>query len=219
MSKFQMAPKLILLKSSSSKKKFPDTRVWVRPMTCTQKLWAKVSSFTAHLLHKGLSSSPNMWRCLFIMLCPVGRPVEILDWVLFKDKNLALAARLGPKINSQACLWVPSRPHHLAQCWSIYQRLSLLCILCLDSQSRLRSEKPQNRATPHKLISDLISSYTSMSGTQKSPTACQVEISFNVFWHCWTKGDVLMAQSAFSTAWLSEQILTFFSSLFWNWIP
>jgi hypothetical protein len=38
-------------------------------------------------------------------------------------------------------------------------------------------------------------------GTQYSPTACRVEISFSAFWHCWTKGDtVLRAWSAFKAA-------------------
>jgi hypothetical protein len=89
------------------------------------KMWAKVSSITPHLLHKGLSSSPNRWRSLLSMLCPVRRQVTTLDWVLFKDKNSALAARLGPEISFRACLWVPSRHPHLAQCWLVNQWLSL----------------------------------------------------------------------------------------------
>jgi len=35
--KFQMAPKLIFLTSSGSKKRSQDTHVWVRPMPCTHK--------------------------------------------------------------------------------------------------------------------------------------------------------------------------------------
>jgi hypothetical protein len=59
-----------------------------------------------HLLHNGLSDSPSRWRCLLRVLCPVRRPVTALDWVLLKDRNLALTPRLGPEINSEACLWV-----------------------------------------------------------------------------------------------------------------
>jgi hypothetical protein len=52
-------------------------------------------------------------------------------------------------------------------------------------------------------------------GSQYSPTACRVEISFNTFWHCWTNGDViLMVWRAFKATWLSEQILTYFCGLF-----
>ena len=122
-----MAPKLILLMSPSSKKKEPRyARLSEANASHSLRMWVEVSSSTPHLLHKGLSSSPNSWRCLLSVLCPVRRPVTTLDWVLFKDKYLVLAARLGPEINSQACLWVPSRPRHLAQCWLVNQRLSLL---------------------------------------------------------------------------------------------
>jgi hypothetical protein len=40
----------------------------------------------------------------------VRRPVTALDCVLLKDRNLALASRQGPEINSRACLWVFPRP-------------------------------------------------------------------------------------------------------------
>jgi hypothetical protein len=30
-------------------------------------------------------------------------------------------------------------------------------------------------------------------GTQYSPTACPLDISFNTCWHCRTKGDVVLA--------------------------
>jgi hypothetical protein len=33
-----------------------------------------------------------------------------LGCILLKDRNLALTPRQGPKINSQACLWVAPRP-------------------------------------------------------------------------------------------------------------
>ena len=116
--------------------------------------------------------------------------------------------------------WVSPRPRHLAQCWLINQRLNLFFYMSSrDSQGRLRSKKPQNRTAPCELIGSLITSYSSMSrGYQYSPTACQVEMSFNAFWHWWIKGDILTAWSAFKAAWLSEQILTYFTSLFWNCI-
>jgi hypothetical protein len=51
-------------------------------------------------------------------------------------------------------------------------------------------------------------------GTQYSPTVCQVKLSFTIFWHCLTNGDVLEAWSVFRATWLSEQTLTYFSGLF-----
>ena len=46
------------------------------------------------------------------------------------------------------------------------------------------------------------------SGTQHIPTVCQVGISFNAFWHCSTKGDVVLAAwSVFRATWPSEQII------------
>jgi hypothetical protein len=71
---------------------------------------AEVSSSAPHFLHKGLSLSPIMWRCLLKVLCPVSRPLTTLDCVLLKDSNLVLAAVRGPEINSRACLWVPASP-------------------------------------------------------------------------------------------------------------
>ena len=97
------------------------------PIYClySQRMWVEVPSFTAHLLHNGLSSSPSRWRCFLRVLCPLRRTVRALDWVLLKDKSFALVPGLGHEISSRACLWVPSRPCHLAQCWLINQRLSL----------------------------------------------------------------------------------------------
>jgi len=183
-------------------------------------MWAEVSSFTPHLLHNGLSNSPNRWRCLLRVLCPVRRPVTALDWVLLKDKSLALVPGLGPKINSRACLWVPSRPRHLAHCWLINQQLSLFCITRLETP-RAGSGPRNLRAEPPFASSSAISlpRTPACPVTQYSPTACGVEILFNGFWHYWTKEDVVLtAWSAFKAAWLSEQILTCFSGLSWGWI-
>ena len=104
-------PQFMLLTSSGSKKKEPRYACLSEAKAShSQRMWAEISSFTPHYLHKGLSSSPSRWRCLLRVLCPVRRPVTALDCVLLKDRNLALAPRLGPQINSQACLWVSPRP-------------------------------------------------------------------------------------------------------------
>jgi hypothetical protein len=112
-----------------------------------QRMWAKISSLTPHFLHSGLSSSPNKWRCLLRVLCPVRRPVTTLDWVLLEDKSLILVPGQGPEINSWACLRVFPRSHQLAQCWLISQRLSLFLIAHLETPKA--SSVPRNlRAEP-----------------------------------------------------------------------
>jgi len=68
-------------------------------------MWAEVSSSAPHLLHSRLSDSPSRWRCLLRVSCPVRRPVIALDWVLLKDRKLALSPIQGPKISYRACLW------------------------------------------------------------------------------------------------------------------
>jgi hypothetical protein len=95
-------------------------------------MWAEVSS----LLHTSYTmdfTSPIKWRCLLRVLSPVRRPVTALDCVLLKDRNLALAPRQGPEINSRACLWVSPRPRHHFQCRLTNQRLILLRISCLEA--------------------------------------------------------------------------------------
>jgi hypothetical protein len=55
-----------------------------------------------------------------------------LDCVLLKDRNLALAPRQVPEINSQACLWVSPITYNHIQCWLSNHRL-ILPISCLDT--------------------------------------------------------------------------------------
>ena len=80
-------------------------------------MWAQVSSSAPHLLKYGLSDIPIKWKYFLRVLCPVGRSVTALDIVLLKDRNLALAPRHGPEINSRASLWVPPRTAQHIQCW------------------------------------------------------------------------------------------------------
>ena len=150
----------------------------------------------------------------------MSRPVTALDWVLLKDITLVLAPRPGPEINSRACLWLSPRLRHLAQCWLANQWLSLYCISRLETP-RAGSGPKKPRPEPPLASSSAISfpRTPACPGTQYSPTAYRVEMSFNAFWHCWTKGDVVLtALRAFKAAWLSEQILKYFFDLFWNWI-
>jgi len=67
-----MAPRLILLMSSGSKKKEPRyTYLTEAKVSHSQRMWAEVSSSAPHLLHNGLSDSLLRWRCLLRVLCPV----------------------------------------------------------------------------------------------------------------------------------------------------
>jgi len=170
-----MAPKLILLMSPGSKKK-------ERRYTClseakashSQRMWAEVSSSAPQLLHSGLSSHPSRWRCLLRVLCPVRKPVTALDWVLLKDRNLALGPRQGPKISSRACLWVSPRPCHRTQCWLTNQWL-ILHISCLETP-RAGSGSRNPRIEPPLASSSVISLSRTPAcrGTQYSPTTCRV---------------------------------------------
>ena len=121
----QVVPMLLLLISSGTKKK--DARracLSEAKASLSQRMWAKVSSFTPNFLHRGLSSSPSRWRFLLRLLSPVRRPVTALDCVLLKESILALVPRLGPEINFRACIWVSPRSRQLVQCWLTNQRLS-----------------------------------------------------------------------------------------------
>jgi hypothetical protein len=107
--KFQMGPRFILLMSSGSEKEPRYTCLSEARASHSQRMWTEVSSSAPNHLHNGLSASPIRWRCLSRVLGPVRRPVTALDCIQLKDRNLALAPRQGPKINSRACLWVT---HH-----------------------------------------------------------------------------------------------------------
>jgi hypothetical protein len=88
-----MAPSLILLMSSGSKKKEPRYICLIEAKALhSHRMWA-VSSSATHLLHNGLSDSP-IRRCLLRVLCALRRPVTTLYCVLLQDRNLALAHRV-----------------------------------------------------------------------------------------------------------------------------
>jgi hypothetical protein len=180
-----MAPKLIFLKFSGSKKKEPKyTCPSEARASHQQRIWAEVSSSALHFLHKGLSVSPIKWRCLRRVLCPVSRPVTALDCVLLKDKSLILVPRHGPEISSRACLWVLSRFCQCLQCCFPNQRLFPFLRSCLQTP-KASSGPIDPKAELHLASSSVISlPFTpACPRTQYSPTACWAVISFNAFWH------------------------------------
>jgi hypothetical protein len=105
-----MAPRLLFFMSSGSKKKEPGCACRSEAkVSQSQRVWAEVSSSVPHFLHSELSDSSISCRYLLRVLRPVRRPVTSLDCVLLKGRNLALAPRQGPEIDSRACLWVSPR--------------------------------------------------------------------------------------------------------------
>jgi hypothetical protein len=200
--------------SSGSKKKDPRYLcLSAAKASHYNKMWAEVSSLAPHFLHIGLSSRPIRWRCRLKVLWPVRRPVTALDWILLKDKNLALLIGQGPEINSRACLMVLAGSCQLARCCLLSQHPSFFLISHLET--------PKTGSGPWNLWAEpLLASSSAISlprtpacpGTQTSLTTCRAEISFNASWHWRTRGDVVLtALSAFKAAWLSEHILMYFS--------
>jgi hypothetical protein len=166
-----MAPRLIHLMSSGSKKKEPRyVSLSEARVSHSHRMWAEVSSSAPHLLHNGLTDRPIRWRCLLRVLCPVRRPVTTVDCVLLKDRNIDMTPRQGPKINSWACLWVLPRPCHHTQCWLTNQCLILLLISCLETPQA--GSGPMNfRAVPPLVSSSAISfpCTPACPGTQQIP--------------------------------------------------
>jgi hypothetical protein len=161
-----------------------------------------------------------MWRCLLRVLCPVRRPITTLDCVLLRDNSLVLVAIRGPEINYRACLLSASKT--LPQCHVLFihpARNFLLYTLPRASQGRLRSNKIVNGILPCELIANFISTYSRMSGDPKESHWVISGDIIHALWHCRTNGDVVLAAcKAFRAAWLSEQILMYFSDLTLTWI-
>ena len=209
LSKFQMAPVLRFIMSSGSKKKEPRCACLSEAKgSHAHNMWTEVSSSVPHFLKMGLLLNPITYKCLLMLLCPVRRPIITLDCVLLKESNRVFVVRIGPEINSRACLCVLQGPCHNTKCWLSIQLFIFLLIFCLET--------PKDGSSPTNIWTEpfLKSLWTipfplnpACPGTQYRPTMCQVEISFKTFWQCRTKGDVrLIAWSAYRSAWLLQQI-------------
>jgi hypothetical protein len=210
--KFQMAPVPSSLISSGSRKKDPSC-VYLSEAYASHlhKMWADVFSSVPHFLQTGLPPNPITYRCLLRVLCPVSRSIITLDWVLLKQYRRALAARSGPEINSRACLCVLQVQCHNARCWFTIQHFIFLLIICLETPRKCSG--PTKRWTAPLLASLSAISFRltpACPGTQYSPTAYRVEISFNACWRCRTRGDVVLtAWRAFRAARLSDYSSSF----------
>ena len=179
-----MAPTPSILMSSGSKRKEPRYLCMSgAKVSHCHKMWTEVSSSVLHFLQVGLLFSPITCRCLFKVLCPVSRPITALDCVLLKDNNRAPVARLGPEINSWACLCVPQGLGHNARCCLCIQRFIFLLTFCLETPKK--GSGPINRWPEPLLVSLSAISFPltpAWPETQYSLTACRVEIPFND-WH------------------------------------
>jgi hypothetical protein len=140
--------------SSRSKKKEPRyVCLSGAKASHSHKMWTEVSSSVPHLLQMWLLFSPIIhryihiciYRCLLKVLCPVSRSETTLDCVLLKDSSRAPVARLGPEINSRACLCVLQGPRHnsrccfsiqycLVKCCSVFQRIMMLSSSSVNSK-------------------------------------------------------------------------------------
>jgi hypothetical protein len=136
---------------------------WSQGLTRTQNVdWGFLLNTTL-LTTGGLLLRLTTYKCLLGVLCPVRRPIPILDCLLLKDNNRALVAWLGLEVNSWACLCVLQGPRHNTKCWLSIQRFIFLLVFCLrDPQERLRSNKPLNRTVSRELVGDFIFSYPSI---------------------------------------------------------
>jgi len=100
-----MAPIFSFLISSGSNKKEPRYEcLGEAKASHANKTSTEVSSSVSHFLQIGLLRSPITYKCRLRVLCPVRRPITTLDCVLLNDNNRAFVAKLGPEINSRACL-------------------------------------------------------------------------------------------------------------------
>ena len=121
-----------------------------------------------HLLQKGLSIGPIMYRYLLSMVCPVRRPVTALVCVLLKGNRLVLRVRIGPKINFQACLWVLIRPLPHCHMLVVHPAFYLFSyILPRNSQGQFMSNKLADSSISCGLVSNFISTYPRMARDPK----------------------------------------------------
>jgi len=158
------------LMSSGSKKKEPRYVCLSEAKTShSHKMWSEVSPSAPHFLRVGLLLSPIIHRCLLKVLCPVSRPITILDCVLLKDNNRDPVARSGPQINSRAYLCVLQGPRHNTRCCFPSSVSSFFLYSAYRPQERLRSNNPLNRTVPCELVGDFISSHSGMSRDPTQP--------------------------------------------------
>jgi len=172
--KFQIVPRLWLLTSSGSKKKKAKyVCLSVAKASHSYKTWAEFFSSASRFLHKRLSITPIMYKCVLRVSCSVRRPVKTQDCILLKESSLVLAVGPGLEIRFWACLSIPFRPCSTAICWLSIQ--PLLFLLTFFKETTKVGSGPINWWTLPSLASPSIISFPrtpECPGTQKSTTEC-----------------------------------------------
>ena len=130
-----MTPILSFLTSSGSKKNEPRYE-YLSEVKASQahKMLTEFSFVVTRFLQTGLFFSPITYKCLLMMLYRIRSPTTALDCVLLKDNNRALVARLGPEINSRACLCVLRGPRHNTKLSS--RRFIFLLMIFLETPKK-----------------------------------------------------------------------------------
>ena len=132
-----MTPILCFLTPSGSKKKEPRYEYLNEDKASrAHKILTEFTSVIPRFLQTGLFFSPITYKCLLMVLCPIRRPITVLDYVLLKDNDRALVARLGPEINSLACLCVLQEPRHNTKCWLSFHPFIFLLMFCLETPKK-----------------------------------------------------------------------------------
>jgi len=114
-------------------------------------------------------------------LCPV------------KGQNSGLCSQTGAQ-NRFSSLSLLLQLCHITKCWLSTQPFVFLFMFCLETPKDVSG--PANFCTEPSLMSLLVISFPhtpACPGAQYSPTVCQVELSFNAFWHCHTNGHIVLA--------------------------
>jgi hypothetical protein len=95
---------------------------WSQGLSRTQNMnWGFLLSTT--FPKNGLLLRLITYKFHLRVLSPVRGPMTTLDCVLLKDNNHTLVAKLGPEINSRACLCVLQGPRHITKYWFSIQYL------------------------------------------------------------------------------------------------
>ena len=157
--KIQMAPILRFIMSPGYKKKEPRCACLSEAKASyAQKMWNEVSSSVPHFLQMGLLFNPITYKCLLRLLCPVRRPITILDCVLLKDSNRVFnQVRARNQFSSPSLCVTRTTPQY--QTLVIHPGFYLSSyVLPRDLRGRLRPNKLLNRTVSCELVGDFISS-------------------------------------------------------------
>ena len=161
---------------------------WSQGLTRTQDV-NLVSSSVPHFLQMGLLLIPISYKCLLRVLCPVRRPITALVCVLLKGNNQAIVARLGPEINSRACIGLLQGPRHNTKCWLSTQLFIFLLMFCFETPKKGSGPtKFWTELSPASLLAISFPRTPACPGTQYSPTVLPLRMPVFVLclvisWH------------------------------------